>query len=85
VTELTSTAKKIMEVFRYLRIRKDDYLSVKLVLSRRHLWRDIDDETFNDAMGELTERGYVSTMEEQLGWKLVGAGEEYVKQIKGGR
>ena len=80
--ELTSTAKKIMEVFRYFKIRKDEYLSVKLVLLKRHLWRDIDDETFNDAMGQLIERGYVSSMEDPSGWKLLSAGAEYLKELE---
>ena len=80
--ELTSTAKKIMEVFRYFKIRKDDYLSVKLLLLKRHLWRDIDDQTFNDALGELIARDYISKLEEPYGWKLLSAGAEYLKQLE---
>jgi hypothetical protein len=82
MTELTSTAKKIMEVFRYFRIKKDDYLSVKLVLSRRYLWQDIDDQTFNDALNELILRGYVGAMEEPLGWRLLEQGAEYINQLE---
>jgi hypothetical protein len=68
--KLTFTGKKIMEAFRYFRIKRDHYLSVKRVLNRKHLWRDIDDETFTDAMVEPIKRGYI------------GAGEEYVKRLE---
>ena len=81
MTDLTSTAKKIMEVFRYFRIKKDDYLSVKLVSSKRHLWRDIDDETFNDAIDALIEKGYIGKMEDSAGWRLLAPGEEHLKQL----
>jgi hypothetical protein len=84
-SELTSTARKIMEVFRYFKIKKNDYLSVKLVSSKRHLWRDIDDETFNDAIDALIEKGYIYRMEDSAGWRLLTPGEEYLKQSEAAR
>jgi len=85
ISDLTSTAKKIMEVFRYFKIKRDDYLSVKLVSSKRHLWRDIDDETFNDAIDALIEKGYIYKMEDSAGWRLLAPGEEYLKQPEAAR
>ena len=81
MTELTSTAKKIMEVFQYVRIQTGDYLSTKILLTRRHLWRDIEEETFTDAIGELMERGYIARIENPEGWRLLEAGAEYLKEL----
>jgi len=78
----TSTAKKIMEVFRYFRIRKDEYLSIKLLLSKRHLWRDIEEEEFNQAMGELMGLGYIGKMASPAGWRLLESGDDYLKQLE---
>ena len=82
LTSTTSTAKKIMEVFRYFRIRKTEYLSLKLLLSKRHLWRDIEEEEFNQAMSELMELGYIEKMESPAGWRLLEAGDDYLKQLE---
>jgi DNA-binding MarR family transcriptional regulator len=79
--ELTFTAKKIMEVFRYFRIRKDEYLSKRLMLSKVHLWRDIEEKAFNKAADDLIKRGYIEKTEDPEGWKLLPAGEEYLKQL----
>jgi hypothetical protein len=35
--EITSASKKIMEVFRYFRIKRDEILSTNLILSKREL------------------------------------------------
>ena len=66
----TSTARKIIEVFRCCRIKKDDILSAKLLMSKRHLWREIDGETFTDAIGELMEWG------SPRGTEVLGLGAE---------
>lgn len=81
VTELTSTAKKIMEVFRYFRIKKEEYLSIKLLLCKRHLWRDIEEEEFNQAVEELIELRYIRKLEDPEGWALTDAGDEYIKRL----
>jgi hypothetical protein len=78
--ELTSVAKKIMEVFRYFRIKKDEYLSAKLLLGKRNLWRDIDDEEFNEAVGDLIRLGYIGRIEHPEGWRLLEAGDDWLKQ-----
>ena len=78
--ELTSVAKKIMEVFRYFRIKKDEYLSAKLLLNKRHLWRDIGEEEFNEAVGGLIRLRYIERIERPEGWRLLEAGGEYLKQ-----
>lgn len=82
LTSTTSTAKKIMEVFLYFRIRKDEYLSVKLLLSKRHLWREVEEEEFNGAIEDLIEKGYIARMEAPEGWRLIEAGDEYLKQLE---
>ena len=78
--ELTSAAKKIMEVFRYFRVKKDEYLSARLLLSKRHLWRDIDEEEFNEAMDDLITRGYLGRVDHPEGWRLLEAGDDWLKQ-----
>jgi len=78
--EPTSVAKKIMEVFRYFRIKKDEYLSAKLLLSKRRLWRDIDEEAFNKAVGDLIRLGYIERIELPEGWRLLEAGDDWLKQ-----
>jgi hypothetical protein len=81
MTELTSTAKKIMEVFRYFRIKRDDILSTKLLLSKRHLWRDIEEEELTHAIEELTGLGYIAKIEFPEGWRLLERGAEYLKEL----
>ena len=82
LTSTTSTAKKIMEVFLYFRIKKDEYLSVKLLLGKRHLWREVEEEDFNKAIEELIEKGYIARMETPESWRLLEAGDEYLKQLE---
>jgi hypothetical protein len=82
MTSTTSTAKKIMEVFRYFRIRKNECLALKLLLSKRHLWREVEEEEFNDAIEELIEKGYIGKREAPEGWRLLEAGDEYLKQLE---
>ena len=82
MTNLTSTAKKIMEVFRYFRIKQDDILSTKLLLTKRHLWRDIEEEQFSEAIEELIGRGYLSRRENSAGWKLLELGYQYIKSLE---
>ena len=79
--ELSSTAKKIMGVFRYFRIKKDEYLSVKLILSKKHLWKDIEEEEFNEAVDDLIQLGYIERIENPEGWKLLEAGDDNLKQL----
>lgn len=82
MNDLTSIAKKIMEVFRYFRIRQDEYLSVRLLQSKRNLWRDVEEEQFNEAIEELKERGYIGKMETPDGWKLLEPGAGYSKSLE---
>jgi len=81
VTELTSTAKKIMELFRYFRTKKGEYLSVKLIRSKQHLWKDIEEEEFNEAVNYLIHLGYLERIENPEGWKLLEAGDDNLKQL----
>jgi len=78
--ELTSVARKIMEVFRYFRIKKDEYMSAKLLLSKKRLWRNIDEEEFNKAVGDLIRLGYIESIEHPEGWRLLEAGDDWLKQ-----
>ena len=80
-TELTSIAKKIMELFRYFRIKKGEYLSAKLIRSKQHLWKDIEEEDFNKAFDELVQLGYLEKIENPAGWKLLEAGGDNLKQL----
>ena len=80
-TELTSTARKIMELFRYFRIKKGEYLSVKLIRSKQHLWKDIEEEEFNEAVDDLIQLGYIERIENPVGWKLLEAGDDNLKQL----
>jgi len=80
-TELTSAAKKIMELFRYFRIKKGEYLSVKLIRSKQYLWRDIEEQEFNEAVDDLIQLGYIEKIENPEGWKLLGAGDDKLRQL----
>lgn len=71
-----------MEVFRYFRIGKDGYLSLKLLLSKRHLWQDIEEEQFNQAMRELIEIDFIRKIKNPDGWKLLESGDTYLKQFR---
>jgi hypothetical protein len=79
--ELTSTAGKIMELFRYFRLKKGEYLSLKLIQSKQHLWKNIEDEEFNEAVDDLIQLGYIERIEDPAGWKLLEAGEDNLKQL----
>lgn len=81
VTDLTSTAKKIMEVFRYFRISADDTL-LKLFLTRKHLWQDIEEEEVHDALNELIQNGYITETEDRAGWRLLEPGAQYLTSPK---
>jgi len=83
MSELTSTSKKIMEVFRYFKVRHGEYLSIKLLQSKRGLWRDIEEEQFSDAIEELVGAGYISHLEAPAGWKLTEQGYQYLKSLEG--
>jgi len=80
MNDITSTAKKIMEVFRYFRIKKDEYLSIKLLSSKRHLWRDIGEEQFSKAIEELMGLDYIARIDYPAGWRLRERGSELIKQ-----
>ena len=82
VTNLTATAKKIMEVFRYFKINQGDTLSLKLFLTRKHLWLELEEEEVQDALKELIIRGYLSEVEDPSGWRLQEAGVQYLKTLK---
>ena len=82
LTSITSTARKIMEVFRYFRIKKNGYISLKLLLSKKHLWKDIEEAEFNQGVGDLIDLGYIERIENPLGWRLLEAGDEYLKQLE---
>ena len=80
-TEPTSTAKKIMELFRYFRVKKGEYLSVKLIRSKQHLWKGIEEEEFNEAVSYLIHLGYIERTENPAGWKLLEAGDDDLRQL----
>jgi hypothetical protein len=82
MTDLTTTAKKIMEVFRYFKIRENDTLSLKRMLTRKYLWSDLEEEEFKDALKELIMKGYIADAEEPTGWRLLGIGASHLKQPK---
>lgn len=82
LTSTTSTARKIMEVFRYFRIKKNEYISLKLLLSKKHLWKDIEEAEFNQGVGDLIELGYIGRIANPEGWRLLEAGDEYLKQLE---
>ena len=80
MSELTSVAIKIMNVFKYFLVKKDGFLPIKLLMSKANLWRDIDKETFDRAINELLEKGYLreSTVK-MLGYFQTETGHEYVQ------
>jgi len=80
--EITSTSKKIMGVFRYFRIKRDEILSTKLILSKRELWQNVTDKHFTHAIEELIEMGYIAKIETPAGLRLLEAGDEYLKQLE---
>jgi hypothetical protein len=82
MTELTATAKKIMELFQYVRIKQGDILSFKLFQARKHLWKDLEQEEVLDALRELIQKGLVEETQDPAGWRLLEAGEQYIKRLK---
>ena len=82
MNELTSTAKKIMEVFRYFRIKRDEILSTKMILSKRELWHYVTDKQFTQAIEELIEMGYIEKIKTPEGWRLLERGDEYLKELE---
>jgi hypothetical protein len=82
MTDLTYMAKRIMEVFRYFRIRQGDSMTLKLFLSRKHLWRDYEEEQVQDALNELIQRGFIVGIEESAGWRLLEPGAQYLRSLK---
>lgn len=82
MTDLTTTAKQIMEVFRYFKINQGDTLSLKKFLTRKHLWNDLEEEEVQDALGELIQLGYIAETEDPSGWMLQEAGAQYIKSLK---
>jgi len=77
-----ATAKKIMELFHYFKIKDGDTLSLRLFLTRKYLWRELEEEEVNNALKELILRGYITAIEDQSGWTLLKPGAEYLKQQK---
>jgi hypothetical protein len=50
-------------------------------LSKRHLWRDIEEEELTHAIEELTGLGYIAKIEFPEGWRLLERGAEYLKEL----
>ena len=85
MTDLTYIAKRIMEVFGYFRITQGDAMTLKVFLSRKHLWKDYEEEQVQDALNELIQRGFIVGMEEPAGWILllvVVPGAQYIGSLK---
>jgi hypothetical protein len=82
MTELTATAKKIMELFQYVRIKQGDILSFKLFQARKHLWKDLEQEEVLDALRELIQKGLVEETQDPAGWRLLEGGEQYIRSLK---
>jgi len=70
-----------MELFRYFRGKKGEYLSVKLIRSKQHLWKNIEEEEFNEAVDDLIQLGYIERIENRKGGKLLEAGDDNLKQL----
>jgi len=60
-----------MEVFRYFRIMSGNPLSLKLFLTRKHLWQDLEEDEVHDALNELIQKGYITEIEDPTGWRLL--------------
>ena len=82
MTDLTVTAKKIMELFNYFKLKAGDILSLKLFLTRKHLWRDLEEQEVQDALRELMQRGYIAEIEDPSVWRLAASGLQYLKSLK---
>jgi len=82
MTDLTYMAKRIMEVFRYFRIRQGNTMTLKLFLSRKHLWKDYEEEQVQDALNELIQRGFIVGIEDPAGWRLLEPGAQYLRSLK---
>lgn len=80
-TKLTSISRKIMELFGYFRVKKGEYLSAKLIRSKQHLWKNIEEEQFSEAVNYLIRLGYIERIENPAGWKLLEEGYNGLKQF----
>jgi hypothetical protein len=85
MAELTETARKIMALFGYFRLVTGNYRTVSMMITKKHLWRDIEEETFQDAIRELIERGYIAAAEDPPGWQLLEAGAKYIGPLRRGK
>jgi len=79
MTDVTYVAKRIMEVFGYFRIRQGDTLTLKLFLTRKHLWKDCEEEQVRDSLNELIQRGFIVGTEDPAGWRLLESGAQYLR------
>lgn len=79
--EISFTSKKIMDVFRYFKIKRDEILSIKLLLGKKELWQDVTDRHFTYAIEELMEMGYMAKIRTPARWRLLERWAEYLKQV----
>ena len=82
MTDLTATANKIMEVFRYFKIKQGDTMPLKLFMTRKHMWQDLEEEEVYDALRELIQKGFIMETEDLSGWRLLELGAQYLKSVK---
>ena len=60
-----------------------DTLLLKLFLTRKHLWQDLEEEEVQDALRELLQKDYITEIEDSTcGWRLQEAGAQYIKSLK---
>lgn len=82
MTDLTATTKRIMELFNYFKLKAGETLYLKLFLTRKLLWRDLEEQEVQDALGELIQLGYITAIEDPSGWRLSDSGFQYLKSLK---
>ena len=82
MTDVTYVEKRIMEVFGYFRIRQGDTLTLKLFLTRKHLWKDCEEEQVRDSLNELIQRGFIVGTEDPAGWRLLESGAQFLRSLR---
>lgn len=80
MTDLTATAKKIMGLFHYFKIKQGDTMSLSLFLTRKHLWKETEEQEVQDALGELIQKDYIKQTDDPAGWMLREKGFQYLKK-----
>jgi len=83
LSELKSIATRMISVFKHFSMKRSRFLSTKLLLGMPHLWKDIEDGTFERAIDEPLEKDWLIEKMEKMPWFfLTEIEDDYLKGRK---